>query len=55
MQSDSLLSPSRDVIEDCGMDSIRTHKRFLSEASPACLLCAQALRKQPSQALGCST
>ncbi|CAK0755364.1 hypothetical protein CVIRNUC_002369 [Coccomyxa viridis] len=32
MQSDSLLSPSRDVIEDCGMDSIRTHKRFLSES-----------------------
>ena len=41
MQTDSLLSPTRDRVEDSALD-IRTHKRFLSEAGslppPLCLL-----------------
>jgi len=32
MQTDSLMSPPRDRLEDGFMDTLRTHKRFLSEA-----------------------
>ena len=32
MQTDSLLSPTRDRMEDGALDNIRSHKRFLSEA-----------------------
>lgn len=32
MQTDSLLSPTRDRTDDGALDNIRSHKRFLSEA-----------------------